>query len=88
MAPALQISYKAEWEDLLVGTLDGHTFNIELSMDDPHVFFPGETTWKRGAPKWAAGHWDPARKAAEQWCAENHIPMTVDNRAWIEFLRD
>lgn len=81
-----EITYNARWKELLVGKIGENCFHVELTMGVLHVYFPNEASWNKSAPTWAKGKWSAAKESAELWCSKEGIPITIDDKAWVEFL--
>ena len=81
-----EITYNARWKELLVGRIGENCFHVELSMGTLHVYFPTEKIWDDFAPPWAKGKWGTAKEAVELWCVKENTPITIDDKAWVEFL--
>ncbi|MBN2719383.1 MAG: hypothetical protein JXX14_26265 [Deltaproteobacteria bacterium] len=81
----MKITYQPRWKEEFVGTRGENRFVVQMTMGNPHVFFPKESTWNTNPPDWASGLWNDAKTAAQQWCEENNVPFTIDDQAYVEF---
>jgi hypothetical protein len=49
------------------------------------VYFPLRERWEARAPDWAKGQWERVKTDLEEWCAEAHIPLVIDDESWACF---
>jgi hypothetical protein len=82
MAP---VTFAPRWKEELVGTLDGKTFVVELTMGVLHVFFPTEEKWRAQVPAWAQDQWPLVKDSLTTWCRQQQIPLTIEPSAWVQF---
>ena len=80
-----KITFQPKWKELLIGTIDGKQFTIELTMGTLKVYFPAVAKWEASAPGWAKGRWEQVRVSLSSWCDEQKIPLEIEDNAWVEF---
>lgn len=80
-----KVQFRPEWKELLVGSMDGKEFTIELTMGVLTVYFPTNEKWEASAPDWAKHQWERVRADLAIWCGQQKIPLVIENHAWIEF---
>ena len=85
MSTESKITFQPKWKELLVGTMDGKQFTIELTMGILTVYFPTAAKWESSAPNWAKGLWERVRISLSSWCEEQKIPLVIEDNAWVEF---
>jgi len=73
------------WKERLVCTMDGKSFEIELTMGVLRVYFPSLTKWTETAPDWAKNQWERVRNDLNEWCRKTKIPLEIEDHAWVEF---
>ena len=79
------VYFNPRWKEELVGTIDGHTFIVEMTMGQYVVYFPEEAKWEASAPEWARGQWERVRADLAAWCEREKIPLEIEERAWVSF---
>ena len=85
MSTEPEIKFQPDWKELLVGTLNGKKFTIELTMGVLTVYLPPASKWETSAPNWAKGRWEQVRNELTVWCEKSKIPLVLEENAWVEF---
>jgi hypothetical protein len=80
-----KVRFQPKWKELLVCTMDGKTFSVELTMGVLTVYFPEKAKWEATAPAWARGQWNRVQGDLSAWCLQEKIPLVIDEKAWVEF---
>ncbi len=80
-----KIRFQPRWKELLIGSMDGKQFTIELTMGVLTVYFPTAPKWQACAPAWAKGKWEQVREELTVWCQKEKIPLVIEDNAWVEF---
>lgn len=80
----MTFTFTPKWKEELVCSCPEGTFVIELTMGVPHVYFPTEASWLKSAPAWAKPRWKEVREQLEAWCVRSNLPLTVDDKAWVD----
>ena len=78
--------FSPRWKEEVVGSLDGRSFSIELSMGSAcHAYLPTQERWEAAAPDWAKGIWEKVRSDIEAWCESQRYPLTIAANCWVSF---
>ena len=85
MATPSQVQFRSEWKELLIGSMDGKQFTIELTMGVLTVYLPTLAKWEASAPEWAKHQWERVRADLSAWCEQQKIPLVIEDHAWVEF---
>jgi len=85
MTTASKAQFEPKWKEELVCTMDGRRFVVELTMGRLAVYFPTNAKWKAAAPEWAASQWERVRDDLVAWCAQQKIPLVIEENAWVQF---
>lgn len=85
MGTESKVNFRLEWKELLIGTIDGRQFTIELTMGVLSVYFPTKAKWDVSAPAWAKMSWEQVRADLAVWCGKQEIPLVIEENAWVEF---
>jgi len=80
-----KVQFRPEWKELLIGSMDGNEFTIELTMGVSTVYFPTLEKWESLAPDWAKQQWERVRADLADWCGQQKIPLVIEAHAWVEF---
>ncbi len=83
----MPFQFTPRWKEELVCECAEGKFVVEITMGVLHVYFPAEARWDREAPAWAKGRYVEILAELTQWCATQKIPLTVDDKAWVEEVR-
>jgi hypothetical protein len=78
------IRFQQRWKELLDCITPLGTVTVEMTMGIPQVYFPSEARWRRDAPAGLADHWEVMAAACQRWCAQQKLPLTIDDNAWME----
>ena len=81
----IKLQFQPKWKEELVCTMDGRQFIIEMTMGVLTVFFPSQSTWESCAPDWAIHHWAQVKEDLTLWCAQQKIPLVIEEHAWVNF---
>ncbi|EEF62540.1 hypothetical protein Cflav_PD5175 [Pedosphaera parvula Ellin514] len=68
--------------------MDERCFIIELTMGILTVYFPTRPKWEAGAPDWAKHQWERVKEDLVVWCKAEHIPLRIQDDAWVDFPWD
>jgi len=85
MAIPSQVQFRSEWKEMLIGSMDGREFTIELTMGVLTVYFPTLAKWEASAPDSARHQWARVRADLSAWCEKHKIPLVIDDQSWVEF---
>jgi hypothetical protein len=85
MSAPTKVQFQPEWKELLIGTMDDRRFVIELTMGVLTVYFPTAAKWEASAPDWARPQWERVRTDLSAWCAQQSIPLVIEDHAWVDF---
>lgn len=83
-----EITFQPRWKELLDCRTPWGEFSVELTMGVLHVYFPDEARWQKDVPVQFRDKWRSVVAALEAWCAQQKIPLSVQNDAWVEFASD
>jgi hypothetical protein len=85
MDTSSKIQFQSKWKEELVGTMDGKSFTIEMTMGVLTVYFPTVAKWETSAPNWARKEWERVRVDLADWCEHQKIPLVIEDDAWVSF---
>jgi len=83
MGASSRIRFEPRWKEELVCTLNDRSVVIELTMGTLTVYLPSERKWEASAPEWAKRDWGRFREELAAWCAQQNIPLQIDDGAWV-----
>jgi hypothetical protein len=79
------MEFQPRWKEELVCSMDGRQFVLEMPMGVLTVYLPSESKWDADAPEWASHQWERVRDDLVAWCAEQSIPVIIEDSAWVSF---
>lgn len=47
------------------------------------VYLPSQDQWPVKAPSWTKGYWTALQTQLSQWCAENDLPLYIEDSAHV-----
>ena len=80
-----KVQFQPKWKEELVCTMDGKSFVIELTMGVLTVYFPTQSKWEASAPEWAMQQWTRVEHDLSAWCAEQKIPLVIEEHTSVQF---
>ncbi len=85
MSAPSKVQFHPRWKEELVCTMDGKSFTIEITMGALKAYLPTESKWKASAPEWAKDQWARVQADLSAWCAQEKIPLIIEDEAWVCF---
>jgi len=77
------IKFNPRWKEELVATSNNGVLIFELTMGKLQVYFPDEKKWLASVPDWAKSKWKTYLDACNAWCADNGIPISIVDNAYV-----
>jgi hypothetical protein len=84
MAPPASYEFTPRWKELLVIKCPQGSLVVEMTMGVLEVSFPTPERWSELSPPWAQARYGELLEALRRWCAQQKIPLVVDQAAWVE----
>jgi hypothetical protein len=78
-----EIRFNIRWREELQAISTEGILLFEITMGELHVYFPTEKRWELSAPDWAKEKWKIYVDACSNWCAQNKIPISMVDDAYI-----
>ena len=80
-------SFTPKWKEILQCRSPVGAFDIEMTMGVMRVYFPTEDIWRQHTPDWMAACYTPILSQLQHWCAENDIPLYIEESAHIHWRK-
>jgi len=78
-----EIKFNIRWREELEAVTSDKKLIFEITMGQLHVYFPTESRWAVAAPAWAKDEWKMYADSCTVWCAQNRIPISFVDDAYV-----